>query len=421
MLKIYNIIYLILLILFFPKEYFKRPKCNRRRWLYERTGFYSKKPKHASEPTLWIHAVSVGETIAIIPLVRKLRQEITANIVISTVTDTGQEIAKRRTDGLGVTVVYAPFDTPFAVQRGIWAFRPDIFIVMETELWPATLATMKKNSIPVLLLNGRISDKSFKGYRTIKFFMEQVLKNIEVFAMQDETYVNKIVQLGASQQKTKAIGNLKYDIKPSGTMPKWAWAVTGKRIIIAGSTHEGEEGFIIDNYIKLMEEIPDMLLIIAPRHPERFDAVCKLIEAKHIKYERASNIGMELYDVKVVVLDSVGELANVYGLGEICIIGGSFIPKGGQNLLEPAYWQKPIICGPYMFNFPMVEEFLKADAAIMVKTSNEFYTVIKALLTDEHRQQEMGKRANNIYKKNAGTIERAYGEVVNILKIKEKR
>ncbi|MCL0083177.1 3-deoxy-D-manno-octulosonic acid transferase [Thermodesulfovibrionales bacterium] len=410
--SIYSIIYFIATSALAPFEYLKRSGALRRRWVKERFGIYpSSRTTHQSDARIWIHAVSVGEVITAVPLIQKIRDRYpSAEIIISTVTDTGQKVAKERVNN-SATVIYIPFDLPFAIKNAFSHFKPAIFIVMETELWPNIIRIFGSQA-PVLLMNGRISVKSFKGYKRLRFFIKGVLKDISLLCMQNELYADRIKTLGAEPGKVKVIGNFKFDTSPSISVPEWTKILSGP-IIVAGSTHKTEEDLIINAYKVLRATFPEANLIIAPRHPERFREVEGLIKGSGLKYIKRSwssegegqHAGVKKSGI-IVILDTVGELASVYGACSVAIVGGSFIKHGGQNPLEPAYWGKAIICGPHMDNFPFIDDFYRVGGAIRTDPHHLYRSLVE-LIGSPEKMSSMGKAARGLYEKNAGATERA--------------
>lgn len=400
-----------MIIFLLPFEYLKRPKGVRNRWLRERLGFFDSYPDSFTSSSLWIHAVSVGEVMASLPLLYKLRDCYPSKkIIISTITDTGQKVAREHAPESAL-ILYLPFDSAFILRSMLTRIKPEILIVIETELWPNLFRVFKEKGIPVVVLNGRISKKSFHGYKKIFFFMKRVLSCVDFFGMQNDLYVQRIRELGVHKEKVLNTGNFKFDTKPPSKIPSWAENIRGQ-ILIAGSTHEGEEDLIISVYMELKKEFHELSLILAPRHPERFKAVENLLKEKGIVYIKRSSFGNQhipasesLHSI-VILLDTVGELSSVYGISDIAIIGKSFRGHGGQNPLEPAYWGKTIICGPHMENFPIIEDFIKEGAIMMVQESELFSTIKKLLLVPE-KAMEIGIKAQEIYRKNAGAVERS--------------
>jgi len=411
---LYSIIYTTALIFLLPFEYIKRPKELRKKWLKEKFSKYraeeqkSKRAEVAYElNTVWIHAVSVGEATTAVPLIKKIKERHHfIEIVVSTVTDTGQKVAMEKIGDIA-RIIYVPFDIPFAINSAVRKIKPSLFIIMETELWPNIIRILSKNNVPVLLMNGRISKKSFGGYKKLRFFIKDMLKNMRIFCMQNELYAERIKAMGAQADKVKVIGNFKFDTKPSSHIPEWT-KILKRPVIIAGSTHKTEENIIINTYMKIKNDFPETTLIIAPRHPERFGEVEELIKKKGLKYIKRSDVtdhGSRITGI-VILLDVIGELASVYSICDIAIIGGSFIEHGGQNPLEPAYWGKAIICGPHMENFPFIDEFYKGGGALKVNADN-LYESLKNLLASPEKISSKGKIARELYDKNSGAVERA--------------
>ncbi|HMK61370.1 MAG TPA: 3-deoxy-D-manno-octulosonic acid transferase [Dissulfurispiraceae bacterium] len=412
---LYNILYALALIVILPREYFKRPPLLRRRWLKERLGF----PQVLSESdrTIWVHAVSVGEVIASVPLIKGLKERYPdKSIVISTVTDTGQKVANERLGSIA-KIIYIPFDMTFTVANTFARVRPSLFIIMETELWPVIIHFLNSRGVPVLLMNGRLSEKSVKGYKKLAFFFRRVLSDIAFFCMQDDLYAERMRCLGAKDENVAAIGSFKFDTKPPGPAPAWTRNLS-RPVLVAGSTHNPEEEIILDLFEQLALEFPGLSVIVAPRHPERFGEVEELVKKRGLRYIKRSEIptiarqsNAESSADKppghiIVILDVMGELSSVYGAADIAIMGGSFIEHGGQNPLEPAFWGKPIVCGPHMENFPFIAEFYLKNAAISADRKTLFAKVRKLLLSAD-MLASMGERARNLYDKNAGATSRA--------------
>ncbi len=414
MFPLYSLLYLLALAVLFPREYLKRPPELRSLWLREKLGFPELKDykpgqdsQHGqNEKTLWVHAVSVGEAIAAATFIREykgLHPE--DRIVVSTITDTGRAVAKERLSGLA-QVIYLPFDFAGAVSRALMRVKPDIFVIMETELWPNLIRTVKAANIPVVLLNGRISDGSFRNYMKIKGFFHQVLKLIDIFCVQDDVYAERLRDLGVETNKIIKTGNFKFDVKVKDEELAWISRLNGK-VIVAGSTHKGEDEILLSAYKVLLEKHKGLNLVIAPRHPQRFDDVWGLMKKESVYCIRRSALGEgDGMTGTVVLLDTVGELSLVYKAADIVVMGGSFIPHGGQNPLEPAYWGKPVLCGPHMENFPFIKEFYASGAAL--ETSVEaLASDLDDLLASSEARGEMGGRAKAILEKNRGAVDRA--------------
>ncbi|HXX81131.1 MAG TPA: 3-deoxy-D-manno-octulosonic acid transferase [Thermodesulfovibrionales bacterium] len=410
----YSLLYTVALLVLLPYEYFRRPKGFRRRWLKERFGLTTPPSVMGDAPVVWIHAVSVGEVLSAIPLIRELKGRYPSLcIVISTVTDTGQKLASDKISDIAYPV-YLPFDLVSVLKGLMKRVRPRIFITMETELWPNIFRVLRKEGIPILVLNGRISDRSFNGYRKVRFFIKEVIRWVDMFCMQEEVYKKRIQELGADEHRIRVIGNFKFDTPPD-TIPGWVKFLRGP-VIVAGSTHEGEEELLVSVYMKLRNAHPELNLIIAPRHPERFQKVEEMLGAQNLPYTKRSDMSPQsawqegknnqMLSGIIIILDTIGELAPAYGMADVAVIGGSFANHGGHNPLEPVFWARPVVCGPHMENFPFIQDFYREGAAL--ETSAEgLYGVLDELLSSPKKRSAMGKGARLLYDKKAGAVQRA--------------
>jgi 3-deoxy-D-manno-octulosonic-acid transferase len=422
---IYSFLYCIALLMLLPYEYLKRPKDLRARWLRERFGVFGPDLLTPGMKLIWVHAVSVGEVTAAVPFIREIKTRHPAlRIVLSTVTDTGQKVARERA-GDTADIVYLPFDLAVIFRRIFRQARPALFVTIETELWPNVFRTCKREGIPVLVFNGRLSDNSFRGYKRIRFFIRAVVRCVDLFCMQDHLYGERIKELGADGDRVRVIGNFKFDTMPSGRLPEWAGLVKGT-VIIAGSTHEGEEELILSVFGKLKNDFPDLNLILAPRHPERFGKVEEMVKVSGLPYLRRSGLVHEPPAAAeaaadrhterkvrhlsgyVIILDTIGELPSAYGVSDISIMGGSFIHRGGHNPLEPAFWGKPVVCGPHMENFPFMQDFYIGSGAMKTDAVG-LYEVLRELVRSPEKRRIMGERARALYREKAGAVGRAVG------------
>ncbi len=398
----YSVLYIVVVAVLLLPEYLKRPKDLRGRWLREKFGYLPK-----TDSAIWVHAVSVGEVGASIRLLQRLKVEFPGyQLILSTITDTGQKVAREKAPE-GTLVVYLPFDIDFVLRRCIRRVNPRIFVVVETELWPNTFRALSHTGVPVVVVNGRISGKSARGYLMISFFMKKVFSFVRAFGMQGEVDAERLREIGAPQDKIRVIGNFKFDMSISGEIPSWAKAFGGP-VIVAGSTHQGEEEIIIAAYNENCDRFPGLKLVLAPRHPDRFGEVEELLKSRGIAYvKRSSFTGLPDADIqgtKIFLLDTVGELSAVYAIADIAVIGKSFAAEGGQNPLEPAFWGKPIICGPHMENFPFIEEFYNEGAAFKVDATG-LAKKIKELLLDPTKALAAGMKARDLYIKNSGAVD----------------
>ncbi|MBI5055883.1 MAG: 3-deoxy-D-manno-octulosonic acid transferase [Nitrospirae bacterium] len=403
---LYNFISAIAVLLYLPKLLFKRGPENRRAFISERLGLST-----YERTDIWVHAVSVGEVIACVPFLKMLKKEFPGKrITLSTTTYTGQKVARDKFPEAD-RIMYMPLDTGVCVKRVVSLLTPQIFITIETELWPALFHELKKSGARAVILNGRISHKSFKGYKRLGFLMEKFLSTIDFFYMQGKGDAERIIAIGAHKHKVGVMGNFKFDIDlgKSGHLD-WMDEVEGSRILLAASTHKGEEEIIFDAYELIKQKHPDLKLIIAPRHPERFEEVAEIIRKRNLNFIRRTdmqNIEHRAQSTDIILLDTIGELSHVFSKASIAFIGGSLVPKGGHNILEPAYWAKPVIFGPYMDNFPMAGEFIEKEAAVMVKDANDISITVNDLLNNNEKAARMGQIAKALVEKNSGAVKRA--------------
>jgi 3-deoxy-D-manno-octulosonic-acid transferase len=392
----------------------------------ERMGWLPDSLKNDARPAIWVHAVSVGEALAAGSLVRELRARFPRHrLIISTTTATGQAVARARIAGAG-GYCYFPFDWKFCVRRALNIIRPQIVILMESELWLNFLSECHGRKIPVLVANGRISDRSFARSRKFGFFVRRLYGLVSRFAMQSQVDAERAVRLGAHPERAIITGNIKYDIGQAAGSPETEeaasllesiFALSSAPLIIAGSTSNGEEEILIDAFRRLRAEdgLQEMRLLIAPRHPERFCDVAGLLDELQVRYVRRSAYDhagtAQSRSADCILLDSVGELAALYRFASVVFVGGSLVPKGGHNILEPALYAKPIIVGPHMENFREIRnEFLRRDALIQIQAGEdpigELKRALYGLLTDERRANRIGENARRAVEDNRGATAR---------------
>lgn len=415
---LYNILLIVLTIVLSPVILFKLitvPKY--RGGISQKLGRVRKGVLRVLNNTrpIWVHAVSVGEVMAAHPLIRDLRKKYpNRKFILSTVTVTGNYTAKHRVPEADA-VFYFPFDYPWIVRRVIKMINPAIVLIAETEIWPNFFRELKRQGIPSALINGRISPKSYGNYLTFKGFFTQVFENVTLFCMQSDEDAARIQDIGAVADKVRVTGNLKFDQKIPTTQQQPMAIAPGRKVITAGSTHRGEETILLEIYSRLRKKHPDLVLIIAPRHPERFDEVCGLITSAGYECQRRTRIKGPVKDV--VLLDTIGELRAFYGLCNIAFVGGSLVKVGGHNLLEPAAMKKPIIFSSYMFNFKEISEALiQAGGGVMVKDKEELYARLDNLLTDKELARSIGEKAFKVIAANSGatarTIDAVHGLII---------
>ena len=349
------------------------------------------------EPRCWIHAVSVGEAAAAAPLVEAIaRRWPRFSIVMTTVTATGARIVADRVGRLA-THRYFPLDLPGPVRRALDAARPRFFIGLETELWPNFLRALAARGTPAMVANGRISDRSFRRYRRIRWLVRRMLRPIVVFAMQSDEDARRIILLGAPPERVVVTGNLKADLSAdsAGRDPIWRAALgaePGRRLWIAGSTHRGEEAAILDAYRRLKARFPQLRLLLAPRHPERAQEVADLAREHGFRAVRRTALTERQDPEAVIILDTVGELADLYGLADVVFVGGSLVATGGHNMLEPAQRRKPVLFGPHTNNFRESADLLcAAGAAVVVQDAGDLAREVERLLEDPELGRTMGE------------------------------
>lgn len=381
----------------------------RQRW-QERYGFCRHKVKANG---ILIHAVSVGETLAAIPLINALQQQYPElPITVTTMTPTGSE---RVSTLLGERVchVYLPYDLPCAMQRFLNILQPTLVIIMETELWPNLIRHLHKKTIPLIIANARLSDKSFRQYAQINRFIRKILQQISLVAVQNALDGQRFLELGLPKSHLAVIGSLKFDISLSDadrkqiTLLRNTWQLT-RPVLIAASTHSGEEELILRAFARLLRTHPNLLLILVPRHPERFKDVEKLVSAHHFTYQLRSQKQVPVDETQIVIGDTMGELMLLYGLADIAFMGGSLIPHGGHNPLEPALHKLAIISGPHTFNFAVIYHQLYKNGALAISSSETetLYSICNQLISCPEKASVMGNKAALTLKQNQGTIQR---------------
>jgi len=368
--------------------------------LRERLGLRAHQPPAA--PCGWIHAVSVGEAIAAAPLVEGLRRRWPAlPLVVSTVTETGARVVRQRFTGLA-SHRYLPLDFPGASRRVIASIRPAFFVGMETELWPNLLRTLAARGVPAMVANGRLSDRSFRRYRLVRGAMRRVLADVSVFGMQSDEDARRVIALGATPERVVVTGNVKHEAlpDPAGAADLWrrlAGLAPRQMVWIAGSTHRGEEGAVLDAHVAARATRPDLALIIAPRHPERVGEVISLVTARGFTAVRRSELPGAVPDraTTVIVLDTVGELAQLYSIADVVFVGGSLAPFGGHNMLEPAARAKPVLFGPHTTNFrDAATLLLDSEGGRLVHDSRELGVELIRLLDDPLLRATSGEKAH---------------------------
>jgi 3-deoxy-D-manno-octulosonic-acid transferase len=405
--------------------------------LRERLGRLGPKLQHDNRRTIWIHSCSVGETLSVQPLAHLLSERFPdARLVFSVVTRSGRRIADERFAKYGEgNAFYAPIDLPLFVNRVLSHIQPDILITIDTEIWPNILHCCKKRGIPIVLANGRISAESFVYYQWLQPLMGRVLTNYSKLLMKDQEDADRIRRMGALTSKVMITGNIKYDRDVVEKDVSYAvreaidsalsLSTIESPIILAGSTHDGEEYLLCEilKRLRARPETADVRLLVAPRHPERFNSVASLIEKQGLTIARRST-GAHASDAVVLLLDSVGELAAAYDFCTIAFVGGTLIPHGGQSIMEPALYAKAIVVGPHTENFPGIIDDFRDHKAVLQITADEqnkelqidqLTEAFTKLLTDETERVAMGGRAQSLFARSKGATAATVNQIAEIL------
>lgn len=361
---------------------------------------------------IWLHAVSLGEVNAAIPLIKQLLNDYPdKRVLVTTTTPTGS----RRVQSVfadSVEHVYLPYDFPDALDRFIKRVQAEVAIIMETELWPNMIDMCKKNNIPVLIMNARLSERSAKGYSRIRKLVQEMLEKVDTVAAQTETDAQRFIELGLSEDKVKVLGNVKFDItipdgiseQASELRSKWG---AQRPVFIAASTHDGEDEIILEAFAELKKAMSDAVLVLVPRHPERFDKVAALCREKDFHTVLRSEDSFCSDQMDIFIGNTMGELLLFYATADVAFVGGSLIPVGGHNLLEPAALSIATVTGPNMFNFTRVYQLMQdAEAVITVDNAQTLAAAVKDLFDNPQQREALAKNGLKVVEENRGAVER---------------
>lgn len=391
----------------------------------ERLGVLPPSFRQDTSGALWIHAVSVGETLAVAGLVKELQRRYPdRKIFLSSVTAAGREAGQKRLPGIAGQF-YLPFDWAWAVRRVLQQIRPSVLMIVETELWPNLLNAANRYGCRTLLVNARVSDRSFPGYRRIRPFMRRVLQNLSRICTQTAADAERFRALGAPSERVIVTGNVKFDGRTPefgsfGIKMRETLATANRNpVFVAGSTMHGEEGLVLQAWQAIRGKYPHALMILAPRHPARFGEVAELLHEHQLSHTRRTGISQDQQEMlrqiatdEILLLDTIGELAEIFGSADVVFVGGSLVPTGGHNVVEPAFWGKPVIFGPYMNNFRDVASlFLQAGGAVQVADAHELADAVLRLLDDPEKARQMGERAKGVVNQQAGAGLRILNEI----------
>ena len=413
--KMIFVVYRMVMFLLLPVIFFRyvlkagfTPSYRER--IAERLGIL---PDSVPTGTIWVHAVSVGEVNAAVPMIKNLLQTQNRQVLITCVTPTGSAQIKKAL-GEQVTHVYAPVDVGFIVKAFLRKLKPAMIVIMETEMWPNLIFHSTCANIPVLFANMRLSDRTFARVVRLKQFSGYVLQDVSAFCVQTEEDHRRIAKIGLPDSKISVTGNLKFDVTAPedvlerGRQIRERLGADDVQVIILGSSHDGEETGFLDVFVKMKEEFPMLLGVIVPRHPERFDPVCQTISQRGLHVVRRSQLNGQLPDeAEILLVDSMGELMEYYAACDVAVVGGSFIPVGGHNILEPLMTGTPLIFGPHMSNFRLISQLvLSAQAGFQVSNMDELGTSIEKLLRNSELHQEMVVKGYQLLADNRGSVKR---------------
>jgi 3-deoxy-D-manno-octulosonic-acid transferase len=377
------------------------------------------------DPSIWVHAVSVGEVLAVRPLVASLKERYPhLRLFLSTTTLAGQQLARRSVQDVD-GVFYFPFDFAFVVGRVLDVVQPRLFVMVEGEIWPHVLRECRRRGVKSLVVNGRVSSRSFPRYRVVRPFFARVLGDIDRFCMQSDESSRRIIALGADPSRVSVTGSLKFDAaalpadvaRGRDRVLRFFRVGRERTVIVAGSTMRGEDLPVLRAFRRVKSVAPYALLVLAPRHVERFDEAMGLARGEGFATARRSDLPIDAEPrADVVLLDTIGELAQVYQIATVAFVGGSLVETGGHNILEPAVFGRPIVFGPHMSNFSEIAaEFLAQDAAVQVQSGRELEETIVSLLTDPVRRARLGAAARALVDANRGARDRTLEAVAALV------
>ncbi len=400
----------------------KRRHGKYREGLGERLGKVPSRLQGRPGPAIWVHAVSVGEVLAVGELVGELRRRFPRyRVVVSTTTATGQKLAKKRFGE--ESVFYFPLDFGFAIRPYLTTLRPQLIVIAETEFWPNFLRLACRSGARVAVVNARISDRSWPGYRRVRRIgiLASVLHNIDLFLAQTEEDARRLLDIGAPAERIEVSGNLKFDVAApappaivASLRSTFQQAGVGP-VIVCGSTVEEEEGLLLLAFQNVLASHPRAIMILAPRHPERFAEVAQLLEHMGIRFWRRSLWGGDSVAGGVFLVDTVGELASLYELGDVAFVGGSLVPRGGHNIIEPAQHGVPVIVGNHTENFRDIVGLFQSQDAIRVVGPAEFPLVLLDLLSNEAERVALGRRGAETLRSQMGATERTVKALERLL------
>jgi 3-deoxy-D-manno-octulosonic-acid transferase len=396
----------------------------RRKTVFQRLGLVRLPPKFvhggfekSKKKPVWVHGLSVGEVLSAVPLVKKLKEcSVTSHIVFSASTKTGFDIANRHLTGDVEAIFYFPYDLAFSVKRITRKIAPEVVVIVETDIWPNFLFEMKKRRASVVLVNARLSKTSFIGYKRLGFFARRVFSNFVHICAQSSEDAERFQELGVPPDRIAITGNIKFDevhrtlgLKEIAELKRSMHIQNTRKVLLAGSTHPGEEEILLEAFKRLKTHKGDLLLIVAPRNPERAGSVFRMFNSAGFSVGLMEELKKSFSDKRfdVIIIDTIGFLKTLYAVSDIAFIGGSLVNCGGHNPLEPAVFSKPILFGDDMSDFAGISSMLlEAGGAVCVKDAEDLFTAVVSLIENDQKALEMGKNALGVFIANKGSVEK---------------
>ena len=434
MVVLYNILMIFGVVLGFPLIVISTiASKKRRKTVLHRLGIRSLpesvrsgKETEPEKKPIWVHALSVGEVLSAIPLIQGLKNRYPdRRIAFSVSTKTGSDIAQTRVAEYVKGIFFFPYDFSFSVKHAVKEINPALVIIVETDIWPNFLFEMKKRNVPVLLVNARLSRRSFAGYRRTLFFMAKALAAFSKICTQSQTDARRFVRLGVPERKITVTGNFKFDQEyplltenEAKRLGRMMHLQPSQAILLAGSTHSGEEAILFDAFSRLKRRFPELVLIVAPRDPQRAESICRMSMSAGLPAAPWKKLAETLTDepFEVIVVNTIGLLTRLYALSDIAYIGGSLVNAGGHNPLEPAAFSKPILFGPDMSDFDDISRMLvQSGGGFEVRDADGVCETVSMLLGDREKAGEAGHRAFEVFDANKGAVEKVLNEVERFL------
>ncbi len=392
-----------------------------RRGLSERFGRVPRRIHSGNKRSIWVHAVSVGEVLAVSEIIRQLRSEYPEHqVVISTTTDTGQKLAAARFGA--ENVFYFPFDFKFCVTAYFQVLQPELIVIAETEFWPNLLQVARQREVRVAIVNARISDRSLPGYRRWRPLLSRVLRGVDVFLAQTPEDASRLIEIGAEENRVRVGGNLKFDVPPPAAtaiveqLQSALASSTASPVLVCGSTVDGEEPLLLDAFKAVLARYSSALMLLAPRHPERFEEVADQLQQSGFKFSRRSTWNGEPLAGGILLIDSIGELASLYRLADIAFVGGSLVPRGGHSILEPAQYGVAILVGFHTQNFRDIVDLFRRNHAVRVVEPADVAQTFTDLLDHESERRALGQRALDTLHSQRGATQFTMDQLNGLLK-----